>query len=197
MTIEFHEFDKIAKGGTEIVKYGLLGRLPKDLLSKFQIVTNRFDCLDETKIRIYWSHLDPEQNEQGCDWLGIESKPLANGGWNKFHKIVFVSHHQMENWIKRYDIPRSHCAVIKNALDPIQIQEKQKDKIVLVHHSNPQRGLSLLVDVFERLSEEYDNIELKVHSSWKIYGMDEWQKNYEAQDLYQRLERHPKIHNIG
>jgi glycosyltransferase involved in cell wall biosynthesis len=198
MTIEFDEFSKSAKGGTEIIKYGLQDRLPQELLSKFQIVTDRFVELDETKIRLYWSHLDPDHNEQTLAYLGYEDiKPLANGGWNKFHKLIFVSYTQMENWIREYDIPRSHCTVMKHALEPIELQEKPKDKIVLIHHSNPQRGLSLLVDVFERLCKEYDNIELKVHSSWNIYGMNKWEEDYKQGDLYQRLETHQKIHNIG
>lgn len=198
MTIEFDEFSKSAKGGTEIIKYGLQERLSSELLNKFQIVTDRFDSLDENKIRIYWSHLDPIQNEEMLSYLNQKNtQPLANGGWNKFHKIVFISHHQMENWIKAYDIPRNHCTVIKYAIDPIKLEEKPKDKIVLVHHSNPQRGLSLLVDVFEKLCEEYDNIELKVHSSWNIYGMNNWQEEYKNSNLYQRLEMHPKIKNIG
>lgn len=198
MTIEFDEFSKKSLGGTEIIKHGLLERLPQELLNKFQIITDRFDDLDETKIRLYWSHLDTEQNEQMLDHLNKENiKPLANGGWNKFHKIVFISHHQMENWIKTYDIPRSHCVVMKYAIDPIELQEKPTDKIVLVHHSNPQRGLSLLVDVFEKLCEKYDNIELKVHSSWKIYNMNAQENDYIKSDLYQRLERHSKIKNIG
>ena len=198
MTIEFDEFSKSSKGGTEIIKHGLLERLPQEFLNKFQIITDRFDDLDETKIRLYWSHLDVEQSKQMLEYLNKKNtEPLANGGWNKFHKIVFISHHQMENWIKTYDIPRSHCVVRKHALDPIELREKPTDKIVLVHHSNPQRGLSLLVDVFEKLCEEYDNIELKVHSSWKIYNMNAQESDYEKNDLYQKLERHPKIKNIG
>jgi len=198
MTIEFDEFSKKSIGGTEIIKYGLQERLPPELLSKFQIITDRIGKLDNNKIRLYWSHLDTEQNEQLSHSLGnIDTKPLANGGWNKFHKIIFISHHQMENWIKTYDIPRNHCVVMKHALDPIELREKPTDKIVMVHHSNPQRGLSLLVDVFEKLCEEYDNIELKVHSSWKIYNMNAQESDYTKSDLYQRLERHPKIKNIG
>jgi glycosyltransferase involved in cell wall biosynthesis len=198
MAIEFDKFGKSAKGGTEIIKYGLKNRLPQELLSKFQIVTDRFDELDDTKIRLYWSHLDTKQNEEMLSYLGYGNiKPLANGGWNKFHKLIFVSYTQMENWIREYDIPRYHCTVMKHALEPIKLREKPKDKIVLVHHSNPQRGLSLLVDVFEKLCEEYDNIELKVHSSWNIYGMNNWHEEYKNSDLYQRLEKHPKIKNIG
>ena len=198
MAIEFDEFSEKAKGGTEIIKHELIKRLPKNLLDNFQIVTDRFNSLDENKIRIYWSHLDPIQCEQMLESLKYkDTKPLGNGGWNKFDKIVFISHHQMENWMMRYGIPRSHCVVIKYALNPIEIQEKPKDKITLVHHSNPERGLSLLVDVFERLCEEYDNIELKVHSSWKIYGMDKMEEIYQKRSLYQRLENHPNIRNIG
>jgi glycosyltransferase involved in cell wall biosynthesis len=198
MTVEFDDFSKSSKGGTEIIKYGLQDRLPQKLLSKFQIVTDRFEELDETKIRLYWSHVDPDNNEQTLAYLGYEEiKPLANGGWNKFHKLIFVSYTQMENWIREYDIPRSHCIVMKHALEPIELQEKPKNKIVLVHHSNPQRGLSLLIDVFERLCKEYDNLELKVHSSWNIYGMNKWEEDYKQGNLYQRLEAHPKIHNIG
>ena len=198
MTIEFDEFSKKSIGGTEIIKYGLQERLPPELLSKFQIVTDRFDDLDEKKIRLYWSHLNPNLNEQTLGYLGYKDiKPLSNGGWNKFHRLIFVSHYQMENWIKTYDIPRSHCIVMKNALTPIEVLEKPKNNIVLVHQCNPQGGLSLLVDIFEKLCEEYDNIELKVHSSWKIYNMDAQESDYTKSDLYQRLERHPKIKNIG
>jgi glycosyltransferase involved in cell wall biosynthesis len=177
-------------------------------LNKFQIIvdhTDYFIPLDNDKIRLYWSHLTPEQNEEVAKIVNADPKPLANGGWNKFHKIIFISHYQMENWINKYNIPRSHCTVMKYALEPIELQKKPKDKIVLVHQSSPQRGLSLLVDVFERLCAEYDNIELKVHSSYKIYDdendflkiFNEKQIEYEKSDLYQRLEQHPKINNIG
>jgi glycosyltransferase involved in cell wall biosynthesis len=214
MTIEFDDFSKSAKGGTEIIKYGLLEKLPQELLSKFQIICDSdlhyilcgIKNFHQNKRIIYWVHSDPDQNEQILNLMKINSKPLANGGYNMFHKIIFISHHQMENWIKTYNIPRSHCIVMKHSLNPIDILEKPKNKIVLVYHCNPQRGLSLLVDVFERLCEEYDNIELKVHSSWSIYedlnhpflkNSSSWQKEYEKNNLYQRLEKHPKIHNIG
>lgn len=198
MSIEFDNFSKSSKGGTEIIKYELQKRLPQDLLNKFQIVTDRFENLDENKIRIYWSHLHPNLNEEMLSYLNQKNtQPLANGGWNNFHKIIFVSYHQMENWINKYNIPRSYCTVMKHAINPIHPQEKPNDKIILVYHSNPQGGLSLLVDIFERLCKEYNNIELKVHSSFSIYGMNIWEENYRKQDLYKRLERHPKIHNIG
>jgi glycosyltransferase involved in cell wall biosynthesis len=214
MTIEFNE-DMECFCKREIKAYApYLKKIPKDILNKFQIICDSnfyqeesiYKKLNQNKIRILWIHSYPIQNEQILNSLEIEPKPLANGGWNKFHKIIFISHHQMENWINTYNIPRSHCNVMKHALEPIELQKKPKDKIVLVYHSNPQRGLSLLVDVFERLCEEYDNIELKVHSSLKIYNDKDnllmknaldWEEGYKKSDLYERLEKHSKIHNIG
>lgn len=198
MTIEFDEFSKKSLGGTEIIKYELQKKLPPKLLNKFQIVCDRIEKLENNKIRLFWVHLSPIQTEEMLKWMKIKNTtPLANNGWKKFHKIIFISYFQMEEWVNRYNIPYSHCHVIKYALHPITIQEKPSDKVVLFHQSNPQRGLPLLINVFERLAKEYDNIELKVHSSWKIYGLDSWQKEYEQSNLYQRLEQHPKIHNIG
>lgn len=198
MTIEFDEFSKKSLGGTEIIKYELQKRLPKELLNKFQIVCDRIDTLDYNKIRLFWVHLSPIQTEEMLKWMKVDNySPLANGGWKKFHKIIFISYHQMEEWVRHYDIPYSHCVVMKYALEPIEPQEKPKEKIVLVHQSNPQRGLSILVNVFEKLAKEYSNIELKIHSSWKIYGLNNWQEDYKNSDLYQRLEEHPQIRNIG
>lgn len=205
------KFDSFNYCKNEIIKYApYLTNIPKQKIHKFQIFCDSNfhiidnNNLDEDKIRICWIHSDPKQNEQILNSLKLNPKPLANSGWNKFHKLVFVSYYQMENWIKTYDIPRSHCVVMKHALDPIEVLEKPRDKIVLVHHANPQRGLLLLVDIFEKLCEEYDNIELKVHSSLIHYknlnhlnNIEDTQKKYEQSDLYQRLEKHSKIHNIG
>lgn len=199
----------IGRSGGSIIKNNLFKNVPRELLNKFQFVVDyahHFEKLDDNKIRIYWSHLEPNQNEEVCRIIESNSIPLSNGGWSNYHKIIFISHHQMEEWIKKYNIPRSHCMVIKYALNPIDIQNKPEDKIVLFHQCSPQRGLSLLVDVFEKLCEEYNNLELKVHSSWEIYNekdnnflkiFRDKQKEYENSDLYHRLEKHPKIHNIG
>jgi glycosyltransferase involved in cell wall biosynthesis len=103
----------------------------------------------------------------------------------------------MEEYVREYSIPYSHCVVMKHALQPIKLQPKPTDKISLIYTSTPHRGLDILVNVFERLCEEYDNLELKVHSSYNIYAREEQQKHYEETPLYQRLEQHPKIKNIG
>lgn len=201
----------LGRSGLGIIKENLIKNISPNILDKIQIIvdsTDHFEVLDDKKIKIYWCHLDPIQNEEVANIVGSNPKPLANGGWKKFDKIVFISYHQMESWINFYQIPRSHCTVIKYALNPIESKNKEnrKNKIILFHNSSPQRGLSLLVDVFEILCKEYTNLELRVHSSWKIYNSEnntflkifnDKQIEYEKSDLYNRLENNSRIKNIG
>jgi glycosyltransferase involved in cell wall biosynthesis len=186
--IEFDGFSKPAMGGTEIIKHGLQNRLPQELLSKFQIICDRIISIDETKIRLFWAHNTFNQ---------VDYTHLKDDGWKKFHKMIFISHHQMEEFVREYKIPYSHCVIMKHALESVNVQKKPKDKISLIYTSIPHRGLDILVNVFEKLCEEYDNLELKIHSSYEIYGLKDNQLKYEKMHLYQRMEKHPNIKNIG
>jgi len=182
------EYNNSANGGTEIMARKLESLLPSHFLDRFQIICGRVSNLDESKIRILWIHDTPYQ---------IDNKHLENNGWKSFHKIVFISHHQMEEYVKEYKIPYSHCTVIKYALDSIDFYPKSKDKISLIYTSTPHRGLEILVDTFEKLCNEYNNIELKVYSSYKIYDRTEQQKNFENSFLFRRMENNSKIKNNG
>ena len=152
-----------AMGGTELMKHELQRRIDPSLFEEFQIFNSRVqEDLDETKLRIYWLHDLPGDP-------AVEH--LANGGWNKFHKLVFVSNWQMQAFINHYDIPWNKCIVLQNAINPIDDHIKPNDGIIrLAYWSTPHRGLNILVPVFSKLCETYDNIELDVYSSFKIYG---------------------------
>jgi UDP-glucose:(glucosyl)LPS alpha-1,2-glucosyltransferase len=184
------EYSNSSICGTEIISKKVSSIIPKKLLNKFQIISQgaNIEYLDGKKIRLMWFHNTTEQSH---------NKFLERDGWKKFHKIIFISHHQMEEYVKEYQIPYSHCVVMKYALEPIKSQPKPTNKISLIYTSMPYRGLDILVNVFEKLCEEYDNLELKVHSSYTIFGSEEKQKIYEKTPLYQKLEAHPKIKNIG
>lgn len=176
-----------AKGGTELMKFGLQDRLPKELLDEFQIFVSRVEeDFDETKIRIYWAHDLP--GDPAADHL-------KNGGWNKFHKLVFASNWQMQGFINHYDIPWSKCIVLQNAINPIPEHEKPKDTIRLAYWSTPHRGLNILVPVFDKLCEKYDNIELDVYSSFALYGWE--QRDQQFEELFEACRNHPKINYHG
>jgi glycosyltransferase involved in cell wall biosynthesis len=177
-----------AMGGTELMKNALLSRLPEEMQSDYQFFVSRVeDPMDETKIRIYWLHDLPGDPA---------SEHLKDNGWAKFHKLVFVSNWQMQAYINTYNIPYSKCIVIQNAIEPIPAHEKPDDGIIrLAYWSTPHRGLNILVPVFEKLCEKYDNIELDVYSSFNIYGWKERDEAYE--DLFEQCRNHPKINYYG
>ena len=186
MPIAEDELSKNAMGGTEQMKYGLQNRINPDVLDKFQIICSRVRDIDPSLIPIYWLHDLPQDPE---------SQHLAQGGFNKFEKLVFVSNWQMQAYINHYGIPWYKCIVMKNAIDPIPSIPKPTDKIKLIYHTTPHRGLNILIPVFIKLAEKYKNIELDVFSSFEIYGWKERDEPYAA--LFKACEDHPQINYHG
>lgn len=190
MTI--HPLAKNSNGGTERIQREIYNRLPRELLAKFQIVFSRLNDieLDRSKIRIYYAHDLP--GDPGAD-------RLKNGGWQMFHKLIFVSNWQMQAFIQYYNIEWDRCVVMRNAITPISLPETWPkkhvdDPIKLIYHTTPHRGLVLLAPVFEALSAQY-NLELDVYSSFKIYGWGERDEQYK--ELFERLESQPNVRNHG
>jgi len=187
MPIAIDKFSGSAKGGTELMKEKLAKAIPTELLDKFQIFVSRVhEELSDKHVRVLWLHDLPGDPE---------SEHLANSGWSRFHKLVFTSNWQMRGYIERYNIPWSKCIVVRNGIEPIEWKEKDRSKIKLVYTPTPHRGLNILYPVFAKLAEEYDNIELDVYSSFKLYGWDDRDKPFK--DLFKALEDHPKINYHG
>lgn len=186
MPIATDELSKNSMGGTERMKYGLQERIDPEILDKFQIICSRVREIDPKLIPIYWLHDLPEDPE---------SEHLRAGGWNKFEKNVFVSNWQMQAYIKHFNMPWYKSRVIQNAIEPIPFVNKSVDKIKLIYHTTPHRGLNILVPVFIKLAEKYDNIELDVFSSFEIYGWKQRDEPFEA--LFDLCRNHPKINYHG
>jgi UDP-glucose:(glucosyl)LPS alpha-1,2-glucosyltransferase len=177
-----------AMGGTEIMKIKLAAAVEPALLDKFQIFVSRVhEPLSDKHVRILWCQ----------DLAGDpESDHLKNEGWKKFHKIIFSSFWQMRGFIEMYKIPWSKCIVIHNGIEPIEWKDKKRDGTIrLVYTPTPHRGLNILLPVFDELSQEYDNIELDVFSSFKLYGWEERDKPF--QELFDKLKEHPKVNYHG
>jgi UDP-glucose:(glucosyl)LPS alpha-1,2-glucosyltransferase len=186
MPIATDELSINAMGGSELMKWGLRDRLGEEFLEPFQIIMSRARELDDKKVRVFWLQDLPEDPE---------SKHLSNEGWLPYHVIVYNSHWQMNRYQLFHGIPPSRSTVLLNAIDPIPYVEKPKDKIRLVYTSTPHRGLEILVPVFDKLCQKYDNIELDVFSSFKIYG---WEQRDEAyKQLFDVCKSHPKINYHG
>ena len=184
MPIATDEVSKNAMGGTEMMKYGLQDRVDSKLLDHFHITASRYRGPQAGKVELYWLHDLPGDPE---------SAHLANGGWNKFEKLIFVSNWQFQQYQAFYGLPWHKSIVLQNAIDPIVPEDKSKDKII--YNTTPHRGLEILVPVFEKLAEKHPNVELDVFSSFKAYGWEERDKPYE--ELFQRCKDHPKINYHG
>lgn len=159
------------------------------LLDKCQIWFSRFRPIDydPNKFQIFYAHDLPGDPE---------AEILANGGWARFHKIIFVSNWQMNVYCIRYNIPMSRCEVMLNAIEPIDIPAaKPMDKLRLGYWSTPHRGLNILIPVFDYLASKYNYIELDVFSSFQIYGWKDRDHPYES--LFQQCRDHPKINYHG
>lgn len=176
-----------AQGGTELLAQRLIDNVPKKHLRDWQIHISRMSDVDETKKQLLWVH----------DLAGDPAvSHLKNGGWNNFERIIFVSHWQQEMYNLYLGVPYAKGTVIHNAIDPIEPHKKPNDgKIRLIYTSTPHRGLHILYGVFDALCKIYDNIELDVYSSFKLYGWEERDRPY--QELFEKLKEHPHINYHG
>ena len=161
-----------SRGGTEMMRTRVLENARHDLLKNVAIHFSRpRQMYDDVKNILYAHDLaeDPEMNI------------LADGGWKKFDRFVFVSAWQRDQYITRYGIPYSKCAVIHNAIEKnYEAPDKEYDKIRFIYHTTPHRGLELLVPIFDALTKDFPNIHLDVYSSFSIYGWEQRDAPYEG-----------------
>jgi UDP-glucose:(glucosyl)LPS alpha-1,2-glucosyltransferase len=188
MGFDTNEISVNSKGGTELLRMELEERLPVDLVEEFQIISSRVREIQEDKIRIYWLHDLPEDPE---------ASHLKNSdSRDRFHQLVFCSNWQYTRYRDYLGVPHDDKSiVIENGIQPIPLHDKEKNEIRLIYFSTPQRGLELLVPVFEELCKKYDNLVLDVYSSFSIYGWHDADKRFEA--LFDKCKNHPKINYYG
>lgn len=186
--IERNEVNKEAKGGTELMQQGLADRLDKDLLKNFQLIASRYRGTDDKKIPIYWCHdlaQDPEMQH------------LKDGGWDKFEKIVAVSHWQKQQIIDFLGVPPSKIVVMPNAIVPVEshVKPDSTECINLIYHTTPHRGLELLYPIMEWVENNFPDKKwhLDVYSSFKIYGSDWSNRDDRYKELFKKIEDHPNM----
>lgn len=183
-TIAEDEQSKNSHGGTETMKRTLYAKLPPELRDKFQFICSRVREVDPTRPSILWLHdlaQDPEVNHL--------KDPESRA---RFAKLVFVTNWQMAIYNQLLGVPYSESVVLRNAITPIPMHTKPQDKIRLIYHTTPHRGLELLVPVFEKIYQDVTkNIHLDVFSSFAIYGWDARDDAYKH--VIDRCKNHPAI----
>lgn len=193
MPIDKNEINQSSRGGTELMIERLQAIVDPELLAKVQIIPSRVRTLDQDKPKILWCHDLPDDPE---------SNHLAHGGWRIFHKIVFVSWWQRDQYIARYQIPYSKCVVIRNAIEPIAVDPRVKfsaespppsedNPVRIIYHTTPHRGLDLAVPVIEQAVRDGANIHFDVFSSFKIYGWEDRDEPFKH--LFDKITAHPNM----
>jgi UDP-glucose:(glucosyl)LPS alpha-1,2-glucosyltransferase len=184
---EENEISKNANGGTELAKRRLAELIDQDLLKDFQIICSRQRTYEPDKIRVFWCHDLPEDPES--------AKFKEQEFQNNIHKYVFISNWQFQRYQLFHNVKYdAKSDVIESGIEPAPASALIKPddgKIHIAYTSTPQRGLSILVPVFKFLAEKYPNIHLHVFSSFKIYGWDKMDEQYEG--LYNEIRNHPQM----
>ena len=181
------------QGGTELQHKFLEKYVDKDLLDKFQICTSVPGKvpLAKNKINILWQKMAPDQ-PQFQDFFK-DKKQI-----NQYDYFVFNSHWNYEQFRKTFSLPEHRCTVIKNGIPDITKRdpEPRRDKIKLIYHPTPWRGLSVLLGAMQLVNNP--NIILDVYSSTQVYG-DDYKKEHDHiyKDLYDQARKLPNVNYIG
>ena len=177
-------------GGSESQLRLLLKYLPDKSFKNINLILNNtnYDLLEKNEINVLWMHHFVNQKE---------AKNLASEDFvNKLDWIVYNSNWNLEQHIKKFKVPKNKSIVIKNAIEKVEFAEKPKDKINLIYHTTPWRGLRILLNVFKKLNLR--NVELDVCSSTIIYG-----KKFDSilgktyQDLFEECKNTKNINYFG
>lgn len=187
MPIGWNEISANANGGTEQCARLLEKELGAEL-DDFWIVPSRVRELKEDKFRIYWLHdlpWDPETNHL-----------TTQDSRDRFQRLVFCGNWQRAMYQGVLGVPMDEQSiVIETPIEPIDVDWAAKGhddgKIHLVYTSTPQRGLDILVAVFVELAKTHKNIHLDVFSSFKIYGFDNADAQFE--EVFKVCREHPDI----
>ena len=149
-------------GGSENQFRLLLKHLSDEDFKDINLILNNanHDLIEKDKINVLWMHHFVNQKEA----QNLGSKDFVN----KLDHIVFNSNWNFEKFVYQFKIPEGKSVVIKNAIEKISFEEKPKDKINLIYHTTPWRGLEHLLKVFKNLNRP--DVELNICSSIKIYG---------------------------
>ena len=151
-----------SRGGSESQLRLLFKYVPDEYFKNINLILNNTDerLIDDKRINILWVHHFTNQKEV---------QNLKNKNYiDKIDYLVFNSNWNFEQHKLKFNVPQKKSIVIKNAIENIQSAEKPKDKINLIYHTTPWRGLNVLIGAYKKLNIK--DVELNICSSTMVYG---------------------------
>jgi FkbM family methyltransferase len=175
------------QGGTEIMAEGLRRRMGA-ALDKVNLRVNLYDetALDRRPL-VLWMHHDVDQ--EAVQWLKDKTKTAP------VDRFVFVSDWQRARYLERFGLPADRCIVFRNATEVPRDSRPWKPRKPwrMAYASTPYRGLSVLLDAWDRLRPA--DAELHIWSSHRLYGPGFDDAPYER--LFERARAMPHVINHG
>jgi glycosyl transferase family 1 len=167
--------------GTELMVEDLRKRLGSELDRINLQVNHPGSDKSDKRPRVVWMHHDI--NQTWVQWC--KDKALVDS----VDCFIFVSHWQREQYLNTFGLPAERCFVLRHALDPSAGLRRWEAGPTwrCAYTSTPFRGLSVLLDAWERLSPA--NAELHIWSSMKLYLLDDGPYEH----LYKRAESMPGV----
>ena len=180
-------------GGTELQENFLTSFVDKKILEQFQICTSVPEKipLAGDKINILWQKNSYDQPNI-VPWFKEQSNH------QKYDWYVFNSSWNYEKFRYHFNVPTDRCHVIKNGVTnfPQRKVFKKGDRLRMIFHPTPWRGLNVLLATMQLLENE--NIELDVYSSCEIYGEEFKKENDDKyQDLYDQAKTLKNVNYLG
>jgi len=167
--------------GTELMVDALRQRLGP-MLDRINLQVNHPGLeSDDKRPRVVWMHHNVDQ--VWVQWCNDQALVKL------VDRFVFVSYWQRERYLNAFGLPPERCIVLRHALDlPKHARPwKKGPKLRCAYTSTPFRGLSVLLDAWERLQP--GAAELHIWSSMRLYR--ESDQPYEH--LYRRAEVLPGV----
>ena len=179
-----------SNGGSENQLKLLFKYVPDSYFKDINLIFNNAspDLLEKDKINVLWMHHFVNQEEA----KNLGSKDFTD----KLDHIIFNSNWNYEKFQYQFKIPENKSIVIRNAIERIDNVEKPKDKINLVYHTTPWRGLVNLLKIFKQM--KLKDVELNVCSSTTIYG-NKFNENYKDKfkDIFDECKSSENVNYFG
>jgi len=117
----------------------------------------------DAKVRLVWAH---DTIVQGMNW------PKAL----RADRIIALSQWHKDTLVKAHGLHPSHVWVSRNGIDPKRFEQNvSRDPRKIIYSSSPDRGLSLMLDMWPAILAEVPGASLHV-----FYGFDGWARSAEA-----------------
>lgn len=171
-------------GGTEIMGRAwqdLVLPAAPDLADWHWCVIPGDNILSPDSSNIVWLH--PHHMETGLEQL------MDKQFQKHFKAYVFVSDWQYERFVQQFQMPAEKCYVLKNATQPFEPHKKPGgNTLQLMFHSNPIRGLDILLESLKLIPEE----DLELHIFHEIDPEERIKQYHQGLQTYEYAHINPQ-----